>query len=81
MGCLRSGLHPSLIDSRLLLPTLGWPADSVAQAALELPPGAAAAVAGLPPWLQAALDPQRRVLFLDTGAVEGARESGGAAGR
>lgn len=52
------------------------PADSVAQAALELPKGAVGMVAGLPPWLQAALDPHRRVLFLDTAAVEGTRESG-----
>ncbi len=74
-GCVQQGLALNLTPHPPNL--LTRPADSVAQAALELPPSAAAALAGLPPWLQAALDPQRRVLFLDTAAVEGARESGG----
>ena len=52
------------------------PADGIAQAALELAPSAAAVVGALPAWLQAVLDPQRRVIFLDTSQVEGARETG-----
>ena len=52
-------------------------ADGIAQAMLQLSHGAAATLASQPAWLQAALDPRRRVLFLDTSAVEGARESGG----
>ncbi|KAL4448106.1 hypothetical protein ABPG75_005325 [Micractinium tetrahymenae] len=49
--------------------------DGIAQATLRLGPGGAASLAALPPWLQAALDPQRRIVFLDTAQVEGARET------
>ncbi len=52
-------------------------ADSIAQGMLQLGPAAGAALATLPVWLQAALDPQRRAVFLDTALVEGARETGG----
>lgn len=51
-------------------------ADGIAQAALQLGPAAAATLATWPGWLREALDPQRRVLFLDTAHVEEAREAG-----
>jgi hypothetical protein len=52
-------------------------ADDIAQATLQLPPSAASALARQPGWVRAALEPQRRVIFLDTAAAAGAREAGG----
>lgn len=60
------------------LPAAPLFADGIAQAMLQLGPAGAASLAAQPPWVQAALDPRRRVVFLDTALVEGARETGGA---
>jgi DNA replication ATP-dependent helicase Dna2 len=53
---------------------------AVAAAALALPPGAAAALARAPAWARQALDPARRVVFLDTGALAAAAQEAASGG-